>query len=250
MITSETVRSDGTEKVYLSLITDGNKGRLDLVNASGKKEGLSAITQDSGKTSVLSDQKESLCSKWSSAELAQEIGNVLSKATKMARADISDVKVEKTTDEPGPEMIGHPTRHLALHTTYAFSGKVVLKKIEYAFVENDELWMAPNLPMEPMARELMRVLARTGFDEVDDLATQTEAELKGSTLLWTSSVNMKDQVSGKSSTKKQRVEVTAREEINAAELPADTFAIDGNCRKISDKERKKETQNMILRHVK
>ncbi len=131
-IAAEVVTKDQTRSEVAIVTLFGDKGRIDFVERNGRKEegGLYLMTLDGGKTAVLGDKDTSMCSEWDSAEYFSEVGRLLHKARRFSKPDITDVKVEKALEKPGPELLGYATTHVRLVTTVGVKFSVLAKKYQ------------------------------------------------------------------------------------------------------------------------
>ncbi len=100
-VATEVVTKGQTRSEVAIVTLFGDNGRIDFVERNGRKEegGLYLMTLDGGKTAVLGNKGESVCSDWDSAEYFSEIGRLLHKARRWANLEITDVKVEKVSGE-------------------------------------------------------------------------------------------------------------------------------------------------------
>ena len=129
-IVSEIVTDGNSQVSEMATITlTEDKGRIDFVVRDGRKEkgGLYLMTLNGGKTAVMGDKSKSMCSEWDSEQYFREMGKLLHKAQRWTNLEITDVKVEKVLEEPGPELLGYATTHVRLVTTAGVKYNVLVK---------------------------------------------------------------------------------------------------------------------------
>ncbi len=170
-VATEVVTKGQTRSEVAIVTLFGDKGRIDFVERNGRKEegGLYLMTLDGGKTAVLGNKGESVCSDWDSAEYFSEIGRLLHKARRWANLEVTDVKVEKVLEQPGPELLGYATTHLRLVTTAGVKASVLVKKFRYSLEITDDVWLAPQLEIHPIEQQWINAQTSTGFDQLDEL---------------------------------------------------------------------------------
>jgi hypothetical protein len=195
-IAAEVVAKGQTQSEVVIVTLSGDKGRIDFVERNGRKEegGLYLMTLDGGKTAVLGDKGTSMCSEWDSAEYFSEMGRLLHKARRFTKLDITDVKVDKVLEKPGPELLGYATTHVRLVTTASVKFNVLAKKYQSAVKITDDFWMAPQLAIHPIKQQWINAQTSTGFDQLDELLDSWYLHLPATVLKQESIFEIKDLV--------------------------------------------------------
>lgn len=230
----------------VALITlDGDRGRIDIVERNGKKEkdGLYLMTLDGGKTAVLGNRETSVCSEWDSQEFFKAMGRLLNKVRLWTNLDITDVKIEKVSENPGPDVLGYSTTHLQLFTTARVKGNILLKKFRYILEITDDIWMAPQLGLHPIERAWINAQTNTGFKILDHIMDSWNKQIPFTMLKQESVFKMKDLEKKEESTKIEKIEVKLIEELNSSEIPEETFRI-LNCKKVSQSKMQASAKKM------
>ncbi len=250
-VATEVVTKGQTRSEVAIVTLSGDKGRIDFVERNGRKEegGLYLMTLDGGKTAVLGNKGESVCSDWDSAEYFSEIGRLLHKARRWANLEVTDVKVEKVLEQPGPELLGYATTHLRLVTTAGVKASVLIKKFRYSLEITDDVWLAPQLEIHPIERQWINAQTSTGFDQLDQLLDSWNNQLPAMILKQESVIKFKDHIKKEKSTKSEKIELTSIEALDPSEIPSETFRVP-KFKKVSQKEMQDTAKDMLLGVVK
>ena len=251
-VVTEIVPEGKKQRSEVAVVTvAGDKGRIDIVERNGKKEegGIYLMTLDGGKTAVLGDKGKSVCSDWDSQKYFREMGKLLHKTRRWANLEITDVKVEKVLEQPGPELLGYATTHLRLVTTAGVKASVLIKKFSYSLEITDDVWLAPQLEIHPIERQWINAQTSTGFDQLDQLLDFWNNQLPSMILKQESVIQFKDLIKKEESTKSEKIEITSIEALDPSEIPLETFRVP-KCKKVSQKEMQDTAKDMLLGVVK
>jgi len=226
-----------TERLLEQVTMDGDQGRIDFLAPDGSKPGNSGymLTLDGGKTFTWSDGGQAVCGNWSLEEFFGTVGALLEKGSHFINAKLPEARVEKTLEEPGPEMHGFPTTHLRLNTKYGAKGRVLIMKFEYSVEQTDDVWMTSVLELPAMERRWVETMGRTGFEYLDAMSATWDAEVTGVVLKHKNVVRLTNLQSSKVSVKTETMEVTAFERLDPSQIPEGTFA-KPECRQVNQRE--------------
>ncbi len=251
-IAAEVVVEGQNPRSEVAIVTlAGDKGRIDFVERNGRKEegGLYLMTLDGGKTAVLGNKGMSMCSEWDSEAYFSEMGRLLHKARRFARLEITDVKVEKVMEKPGPELLGYATTHVRLVTTAGVKFSVLVKKYQYTVKITDDFWMAPQLEIHPIEQQWINAQTSTGFDQLDELLDSWYMHLPATVLKQESVFEVEDLVKKEESTKVEKITITSIEKLDPSKIPAELFDMP-KCKKVSRKKMQAAAKSMFEQTLK
>ena len=235
-----------TRRLLEQVTVDGDRGRIDFLAPDGSKSGNGGymLTLDGGKTFAWSDGGQAVCGNWSLEAFFATVGALLEKGTRFINAELPEARVEKTLEEPGPDIHGFPTTHLRLATEFGAKGRVLIMKFEYSVEQTDDVWMTPELELPALERRWMETMGRTGFDYADAMLTAWDAEVTGVVLKHKNVVRLTNLQSGKVSVKTESMEVTGFERLEPSQIPVGTFAMP-ECRQVDQREMKEKAGKFI-----
>ena len=251
-VVTELVREGQSPQSEVAIITlAGDKGRIDFVERNGRKEkeGLYLMTLDGGKTAVLGNKGKSVCSEWDSEGFFREMGKLLHKARRWGNLEISDVKVEKVLEKPGPELLGYATTHVRLVTTAGLKYSVLVKKHQYFLKITDDFWIAPQLEIHPIEQQWINAQTRTGFEQLDRMLDSWHTHLPATMLKQESVYTIKDLVKKEESTKVEKINITSIEELDPSKIPGELFDMP-KCKKASQKKMEAAAKEMFQKTLK
>ena len=251
-IVTELISEGQSPRSEVAIITvAGDRGRIDFVERNGRKEegGLYLMTLDGGKTAVLGNKGKSMCSEWDSAEFFREMGRLLNKAKRWANLEITDAKVEKISEKPGPKLLGYATTHVRLVTTASVKYSALMNKNQYSLKITDDFWIAPQLEIHPIEQQWINAQTSTGFGQLDQLVDSWHSHLPATILKQESVFKIKDLVKNEESTKVEKISITSIEELNPSEIPVEAFDMP-KCKKASQKEMKAAAKAMFEKNLK
>ena len=251
-LATEVVSEGQSPRSEVAIVTlAGDKGRIDIIERNGRKEegGLYLMTLDGGKTAVLGDKGESMCTEWDSEEFFREMGKLLHKARQWQNLEITNLKVEKVLEKPGPELLGYATTHVRLVTTASVKLSVLIKKHHYAIEITDDFWMASQLEIHPIEKQWINAQTSTGFDLLDQVLDSWYLHLPATVLKQESVFRYIDLVKEEKSTKVEKINIRSIEELDASKIPAELFEMP-KCKKVSRKKMAAAAKDMINKTLK
>ncbi len=238
-----------SEVATITLTED--KGRIDFVVREGRKEkgDLYLMTLDGGKTAVMGDKGKSICSEWDSEQYFREMGRLLHKARRWTNLEITDVKVEKVLEEPGPELLGYATTHVRLVTTAGVKYSVLVKAHEYTLTITDDVWMAPQLAIHPIEQQWINAQTSTGFDLLDQLLDSWYLHLPATIIKQESVFKQIDLVKKTESTKVDKITVISIEALDPLQISEEVFKMP-KCDKVSRQKMEAAAKVMLKKTLK
>lgn len=240
-----------SERLVEQVTVDGDRGRIDFLAPDGSKpeNGGYMLTLDGGKTFAWSDGGQAVCGNWSLEEFFGTVGALLEKGTRFINAELPEAQVEKTLEEPGPEMHGFPTTHLRLDTKFGAKGRVLIMKFEYSVEQTDDVWMTSVLELPALERRWVEMMGQTGFEYIDAMLATWDAEVTGVVLKHKNVVRLTNLQSNKVSVKTETMEVTEFERLEPSQIPEGTFA-KPECRHVDQRKMEERAMRFIRNSLK
>ncbi len=205
---------------------DGDKSKVEFV--SGQRKGPLAVgnylvTTDGGKTVHLVDPKRKTYGEFDLEQMMATMGqamNAVKQLGGMVKMEFSDVSSEKLLEEPGESILGHATMHYRFKTSYTMTMGIMgmVRKNKTDAVQ--DVWSTGDLEARGFGiwlRPGHRL--QTGNEELDKMANQRLADIKGFPLKVFSDTTMTNE-KGKSRKGTSTMEVTVLREES---IPANTF---------------------------
>ncbi len=248
-ITTTVERADKTAVFKETVLTVGDKARIDFLNAQGRRTGEYMITNNGGKTFVISDGSEALCANWDTADFFAAAGKMLDKGKRLVIAEVKEPKVEKVLEEPGGKIEGYDTTHIRVRTSYGAKSRIPLVSKEYEVEEVDDIWMTEDFELPVFEKLLLQAYAKTGSDYLDKITGQRVTLLEtGPVLRMENVVRLRDVKKGEEQVKKERMVVSNLRQITAANVPVGHFDLP-QCKPVSQEKLEKEAVKMLKNHV-
>ncbi len=204
---------------------DEKRARIDILGKSDERTADTAflMTLDGGKTWLLRYAGKPVCGQADSRDMFRAVGSKLKTLGRLASANIRDPSVSKTLDQPGPDILGHPTRHVRLHSTMKGSAQLAFAKWEYEVEMVEDLWFAEDIPVHPIERAWFDALSDIGIAQLDSLFEQLGQHSTGMLLRRNAAYTLKDLRENKTERSSELYEVVSIEEIPADQLSPETF---------------------------
>jgi hypothetical protein len=205
----------------VKMTTDSGKARIDFTEgqAPGAEKGSYLLTKDNGQTFLMVIPENKTYMKWdmdAMMGIAGAMGN-------MMQMKITDPKVETLLDEAGESILGYPTRHYKLRTSYRLSMTVMGFKNESTISKDEETWSTTKLDLAALGAWVGKV-PKTKNESLDQLIQNEKSKVKGFPLKMLSTETATDS-QGKTTTSKSSMEVTEIKTVGANnvsfEVPAD-----------------------------
>ncbi len=200
---------------------DGDKLRMD---AAGEHMGHGPfrgyfLTKDAGKTMYMVNAEDKTYMEWDTEKLMG--GGAAQMARSMMQLKFTNVKVEKLLEEAGGNLLGYPTTHYKIRTSYKTEMNMFGHSAVNNVVQDEEIWAAPKVTGAAMNAWSKKQLPGTGDDGLDKLMREQQDKIKGLPLRRIATSTQTD-ASGKQQTTKTTMDVTKIEEGN---VDAATFEI-------------------------
>jgi hypothetical protein len=192
----------------------------------GSKDGY-LITRDGGKTFYIVDPGEKTCTKFDIGGMAQ-MGAGMMQAMK---PKFTDVKVEKVLDEAGPDMLGYPTRHYRIVTSYGMEMTIFGRKSVSKVVQEEDIWATKKVKLDVWKAWASKQQMQMGNEELDKLVKARMDVVDGLPLKHVM-VNKTTDANNRETVSRNTTEVTELKEGSLAgalfEMPAGYKEIDLN----------------------
>ena len=185
-------------------------------------KGSYLLTRDGGSTVYLVNPEKRTYSEWDMGAMVQSLGAMMEALGGLATIELSDPEVTKLSEEPGPTMLGMPTRHLKFRTSYSISVRVMGMGSTMHHVDEEEIWVTETLEDAAFRVWLQGGLARTGHEELDRLIRAQIGKVDGVPLKYVSVSTITDERSGRPQTTRTATEVTKLERTS---VPDSTFEL-------------------------
>ena len=202
---------------------DGGQGRIEFVQGSDNPmapKGGYMLIKDAGKTMYMVNPAEKSYMQWD----IQSIMGMAGGAMGMMNMKVSSPKVEKLLDEEGPSMLGCPTRHIKLRTSYAMAMSFMGIDHSSAITQEQELWTTEKYKDAGLAAWRDNMGMKTGDKSLDELIKAQMDKMQG-VILKMITANTTQDNTGKTQTSRTIMEVTEIKEESVGkdrfEIPAD-----------------------------
>ena len=207
---------------------DGERGRFEFQEGSfAPGAGTVLLTQDGGREVRFYDPAFEKCGKWAARRAKA--------ARSLASRSFASLKIAKTLDEAGAEIVGLPTRHLRFLLTYDEtppSGKAIQR---WRVERTDDLWLSAEPHDAALAVWLAPRPPMLDGAELDRRIAEAMKEATG-VLLKRSTVETRRLADKEPESITTTLEVTSLE--TSAELPPDAFVEPFLCKMPSADERR------------
>jgi len=248
-IVTEIQRGDNLEKRIDVFTIDGSQARLDMYSGDdlGEKNPPYMLTVDSGKTWFLSDPKanKAICTKWDTKAFFNGVGELLQFATEFVNADVRVGNFDITQKEPGPRMLGHQTRHLKLNYSLKAKASILFIKREYTLDFRDEVWVSPELTLNPIEQAWVDAMSETGYKQLDSISNKWNQEVPGTVIKLISDVTLHNVTKNEKQHKQERIKIKKLETLKSTDLPAETFKVPA-CKKVTRDEMEEAAKDMLI----
>ena len=246
-IVTEIQRGDNIEKRTDVFTVDGNQARLDLYGEDTSVKMTSyMLTVDGGKTWYLSDpkDKQTICTQWDTRAFFTGVGELIHFAQDLVGADVKEEPVEVTLNEPGPEMLGHKTRHLKLRYSLNAVAWLLFIKREYKLEFQDEVWVSTDLKLSDIEQTWVDAMSETGYAKLDRLSKKWNEKVPGTVIKLISDVNLRNITKNENREKQERVQITRIEALKSEDIAPELFKVP-TCKKVSEEEMEQAAKEML-----
>jgi hypothetical protein len=168
------------EDAIVRFMAEDEMARVEFVQGPGMggKDGY-FVTRDGGNTFYIVNPKEKTYMKFDMAQMAQAGAGVMQAMKGVAQMKISDPKVDKVLDEAGPSILGYPTRHYRLVTTYAMEMSFFGRKNVTKVVNEEDIWATTKFKFGGLKAWASKQQVRTGNEELDKLVDARKDMIQG-----------------------------------------------------------------------
>lgn len=237
--------------LIMEVLLDGDRGRFDFIESRGGgfKTGAYLITHDGGKSVAYVKDDKANCTIWDSQEFFGSFGRLADRYSWLVKFSVPYSKVEKVLEEKGPELLGYPTNHIRLVTTYTVHATVLWKKLRISETFIDNLWVTSDLEKQAICNQFIEAMTQTGIDKLDQLVSDFYSKIPGTILKQETAVYRRKGAEGSESVVDEVVEVTSVDELDSSEIPEDTFDIP-KCTTVASKEMERLIKKEVKRYYK
>jgi len=247
-IVTEIQRGDNLEKRIDVFTIDGTNARLDMYSGDnpGEKNPPYMLTVDGGKTWFLSDPKakKTICTEWNTKAFFNGMGELLQFATEFVNADVRVGNFDITQKEPGPKMLGHRTHRLKLNYSLKAKASFLFIKREYTLGFRDEVWVSPELTLNPIEQAWVDAMSETGYKQLDSISKKWNQQAPGTVIKLISDVTLHNVTKNEKQHKQERIEIKKLETLKSTEIPAETFKVPA-CKKVTTGEMEEAAKDML-----
>lgn len=159
----------------------GDQGKFLFEESGGNPmmpQGSYLITQDGGRTFVLVNPQEKTWAEWDIEAMLRFAGQMLNSLGPLVKIQVEEPQVEMLADEAGEEILGLPTHHYRIRTTYGLKVRVMGIKQSNNTETIQDLWTTTAIDEEAFGAWLRKDPPKTGNEELDQLifdeVTRTE----------------------------------------------------------------------------
>jgi hypothetical protein len=236
-------------RAYSQIITvDDEKARVDYLGADNKKTEMTpfVLTLNGGKSWILGNEGEEkyFCGKVDMKDFFNDIGAIITRLDKLANATVTENKVVKLGEEPGPEMLGYSTTHVRFESTARIKASILLKKFEFRLKATDDVWYTTDVDVNPIKKRWLEALAQTGYEELDKLTSKRHAQILGPILKQVTEIETVDVKKNKVQTETRKGEVVSVQELKSSDIPEETFA-KPDCKDLNKDQMREAEKNMF-----
>lgn len=200
----------GGMKMLVDAQVEGDKARIEFKESNNPMMGRGSvmITDDCGKTIYLVNPKEKTYSRWDVDAMAKLLGGVMGGMGGMFKMEISNPKVEKLLEEPGPSISGVATTHVRTKSSYAMSMKVLGMNQASKVESVQDVRVASSLTDLGFGVWLRKEPPKTGHADLDRLIAAEMDKVTGVPLKMVTVQTSTDTKKGQTTTTETTMEVT------------------------------------------
>ncbi len=203
----------------------GEKARVEFKESANPmiQAGGWLLTKDGGKTMYMVDPDEKTYAEWNLQAMMGVVGSVMNGMGPLLKIEFSTPKVEKLLDEPGPALVGLPTRHYRFRTSYTTKVRVLGMGNEASVVSEQDVWTTDKLSDVALGVWLRNDPPRTGNAQFDKLMEAEMGKTEGFPLKSVTVSTTTQKKGNKQSVSTMTMEVTQLD-INVS-VPGSSFEI-------------------------
>jgi hypothetical protein len=186
------------------------------------KQGTYLITRDGGKTLYLVNPEDKTYAQWDLQGMLGLVGGLMNGMGPLLKIEISDPKVEKLADESGGTILGMPTRHVRLRSSYTMKVRVLgMGNVSNSVMEQD-IWTTDRFQDIAMGVWLRSDPPHTGNEDFDKLLRAETGKIGGIPLKMVTVTTSTSQKNNKQTVTRTSMEVT---QLDTVTVPAAAFEI-------------------------
>jgi hypothetical protein len=200
----------------------GDSSKVEFMHSTDPtlRPGSYMLSTDGGKTIYLVDPSSKSFIRW-------DIMATLGAGQGMGKIEYLEPRVEKLLEEPGPRILGFPTRHYRFRTTYTVNVELMGRRMSSTSTTEEDIW-ASTKAMEPAMRILAgQVRPQSGNEQIDRMVKAEMDKVRGLPLKTVSVTRTVGQ--GRSETLRSEMEITS---LRTVSVPASTFSLPAGYKQI------------------
>jgi hypothetical protein len=204
----------------------GDKAKIAILESNDNpiaQQGTYILTKDGGKTLYLVNPKDKTYAQWSLQGMLGTVGSVMNGMGALLKIQFTDLKSDKVAEEDGGALLGLPTRHYKLRTSYVATVKVLGMGNTSNVVSEQDVWTSTKLADPGLGVWLRAEPPRTGNVEFDKLIASQTVHFAGYPLKMVTVSTSTNTKRNQTTTTRTTMEVTQIDA--AANVPASTFEI-------------------------
>jgi hypothetical protein len=160
----------------------GDQGKFLFEESGGNPmmpQGSYLLTKDGGQTFELVNPQEKTWASWDIEAMLRFAGEVMNGMGPLLKMEIQEPQVEILADEAGEAILGLPTRHYKIRTTYRMKMRVIGIKQSSDTETVQDLWTTTAIDEEAFGAWLRKEPPKTGNEELDRLITSEVGRTEG-----------------------------------------------------------------------
>jgi len=169
------------ERATVKGLADGERVRIEFIEGHNPmtQPGTYMISRDGGRTVYLVNPAERSYMEMDMEKLAGAAGDMMGALGGMVSIDVRDHTVETLHDGTGPQMLGYPTRHVKLKSSYTLATRVMGMSQTQKQVREDEIWSTDKIDLQGLMAWADMQAMRTGHESLDKLIAAEMDAVKG-----------------------------------------------------------------------
>ncbi len=211
--TTETNNSAGAgnQRIVVDAIVAGNQARVQFLESNSPllAKGGYLITKDGGKVILMVNPEDKTFTRWDPEAMLKLAGGVMNGMGGLVKMEFTQPKVEKLVDEDGGSLLGLPTHHVKIRTSYSMQVRVLGMKNQSDSVSVQDVWFTRSLNDAGLGVWLRRDPPKSGNAELDKLIVSQMGTIDGLPLkMITETTSTGGRKGDKTTTTKVSMEVT------------------------------------------
>lgn len=222
------------------LITiDGDRVRFDFLGTQAAKTEQTPylLTVDGGRNYVLGNKQKGkfYCARVEPVDFFKRLGASLTSFESLVKPDTLEIKLTRTMQEPGPEILGYPTTHVRLVMTAEAEASFLFKKYKSVLRHTDDLWYTTAAGIQPFKKLWIEAMVQTGYPRFDELFRERARYIPGPILRLESEMVTTNMLGDETTVELEKARITSIDEVKSSDIPEQVFEVP-DCRSITQKQ--------------